>query len=359
MHLFTKVENQRFSAFFRADGFFVAFGVVFSHEDSFGSVDLDYRIGVYFKNTVFAPAELYLPKDHNDIGRMYVEATYIFFYTTAFLSIFIGPFFKQKNENGFWVFMTKTVKAFVIAVAITFVLHMAINLLLFGFSALFDIKIAARPYMYATIICSCTAFPILFFSGIPSIDDCLEEVPVLNKFTTSTTRFLHIPVLSLYILLLYAYIVKAILQWEMPKGMVSFLVSASMIIMLSLVTLMYPTRLNPTASFEKKLLKIFPAACIPLVILMSVGLLRRISDYGISEGRLSVVAINIFFYIIIAILLAPKIICKSRYIAIVFCAMFLIVTNGPLSVFNITHRVWMGSIKTALAEQGFSEFPLR
>ena len=121
---------------------------------------------------------------------------------------------------------------------------------------------------------------------------------------------------------------------------------------------MYPTRLNPTASFEKKLLKFFPAACIPLVILMSVGLLRRISDYGISEGRLSVVAINIFFYIIIAILLAPKIICKSRYIVIVFCAMFLIVTNGPLSAFNVTHRIWMGSIKAALAEQGFSEFPL-
>ena len=307
---------------------------------------------------ISAALTLYLPKDHNDIGRMYVETTYILFYTTAFLSIFIGPFWKQKDENGFWVFMMKTVKAFVTAVAIAFVLHMAINLLLFGFSTLFDIKITARPYMYATIICACTAFPILFFSGIPSIDDCLEEVPVLNKFTTSTTRFLHIPVLSLYILLLYAYIAKIIIQWEMPKGMVSFLVSASMIIMLSLVTLMYPTRLNPTASFEKKLLKFFPAACIPLVILMSVGLLRRISDYGISEGRLSVVAINIFFYIIIAILLAPKIICKSRYIAIVFCAMFLIVTNGPLSAFNVTHRVWIGSIKAALAEQGFSEFPL-
>ena len=307
---------------------------------------------------ISAALTLYLPKDHNDIGRMYVEATYIFFYTTAFLSIFIGPFFKQKNENGFWVFMTKTVKAFVIAVAITFVLHMAINLLLFGFSALFDIKIAARPYMYATIICSCTAFPILFFSGIPSIDDCLEEVPTLNKFTTSTTRFLHIPVLSLYILLLYAYIVKAIVQWEMPKGMVSFLVSASMVIMLSLVTLMHPTRLNPAASFEKKLLKILPTACIPLVILMSVGLIRRISEYGISEMRIYATVVNIFFYVIIAILLIDKIKCKSKYIAIVFCAVSLIVTNGPLSVFNITHRVWMGSIKTALAEQGFSKFPL-
>ena len=38
--------------------------------------------------------------------------------------------------------------------------------------------------------------------------------------------------------------------------------------------------------------------------------------------------------------------------------MFLILTNGPLSALNVTHRVWMESIKSALAEQGYTEYPL-
>lgn len=301
---------------------------------------------------------LYFSKNSNDIGRTYVGMTYLFIYTTAFLSIFVAPFFKQNDENGFWVFLMKNAKAAVVATAISVVLLIAIDGLLFGFFNLFDIKVSARPFVYSAIISSCTIFPILFFSGIPSIDDCLQETPALNKFQTSANKFLFLPVISLYIILLYAYIAKIIIQWEMPKGMVSYLVSASMLLMLLRVTLTLPERINPKPSFEKTLLKILPAACIPLVILMSVGIMRRISDYGISEDRYYIAAINIFYYIIIAILLIDKIKCKSRYITIVFCSMFLILTNGPLSALNVTHRIWMGSIKDALTELGYTNFPL-
>ena len=301
---------------------------------------------------------LSFPKSYHISQLKYIETTYAFFYTTVFLSLFVAPFFKQKDENGFWVFSMKNIKAAVTAIAISAALLIALDGLLFGFFNLFDIKVSVRPFAYSAIISSCAIFPILFFSGIPSIDDCQQETPALNKFQTSTNKFLFLPVLSLYIILLYAYIAKIIIQWEMPKGMVSYLVSASMLLMLLRVTLMFPERINPKPSFEKKLLKILPAACIPLVILMSVGIMRRYSDYGISEGRYYVAAINIFFYAIIAILLIDKIKCKSRYIAIVFCSMFFIATNGPLSAINVTHRIWTGSITKALAEQGFSEFPL-
>ena len=295
---------------------------------------------------------------NNYTEHIYVLVTWLFIYTTAFLSIFVAPFFKQKDENGFWIFLMRNAKAAVNAITISVVLILAINWLLFGFFNLFDIKVSDKPFIYSVIICSCTIFPILFFSGIPSIDECLQETPALNKFQASTNKFLFLPVLSLYIILLYAYIAKIIIQWEMPKGMVSYLVSASMMLMLLRVTLTLPERINPKPSFEKKLLKILPAACIPLVILMSVGIIRRISDYGISEDRYYITAINIFYYAIIAILLIDKIKCKSRFIAIVFCSMFFILTNGPLSAINVTHRVWMESIKTALAEEGYNKFPL-
>jgi len=301
---------------------------------------------------------LYFPQNSSDPNQIYVGTTYLLIYTTAFLSFFIAPFFKQKDENGFWNFLTRNTKSAVIAIVITYVLNFAISLLLFGFYQLFDIKIPEKIFLYMTIFCTCTVGPILFFSGIPSISDCQQETPTLNKFETSTNRFIFLPVVSLYIALLYAYIVKIIIQWEMPKGMVSFLVSASMLLMLLQVTLSHPERINPKRTLEKALLKILPAACIPLVILMSVGIFRRIADYGISESRYYVLAINIFFYAVIAILLNPKIICKSKYIAIVFCSMFFIATNGPLSAYNVTHRVWMGSIKNVLADLGYTKFPL-
>ncbi|MBR4560108.1 MAG: DUF4153 domain-containing protein [Fibrobacter sp.] len=295
---------------------------------------------------------------HYSTLTYYFIASTALVYVTATLSIFIAPFWKNKDENAFWIFLFKNLKALVVAALVTALLLASVEALVFCFGTLFEHDFDEKVYFYIFYFCASTVFPILYFSGIPSIEECHSETPALNKFATSTIRFLFVPVLSLAILLFYAYIVKFILLWDMPQGMVSYFVSGFMVYMLALVTVLYPARLAPGNTFEKKLLKVFPAACIPLVAMMSVGLIRRISDYGISAERIYAATINIFFYIIIAIFLLDKIKCKSRYIAVIFCAIFFVITDTPLSAYSISQRVWMGSIREALAEAGYTEFPL-
>ena len=295
---------------------------------------------------------------HYSTLTYYFIASTALVYVTATLSIFIAPFWKDKDENAFWIFLFKNLKALVVAALVTALLLASVEALVFCFGALFEHDFDEKVYFYIFYFCASTVFPILYFSGIPAIEECHRETPALNKFATSTIRFLFVPVLSLAILLFYAYIVKFIVLWDMPQGMVSYFVSGFMLYMLALVTILYPTRLAPGNTFEKKLLKVFPAACIPLVAMMSVGLIRRISDYGISAERIYAATINIFFYIIIAVFLIDKVKCKSRYIAIVFCAIFFVITDTPLSAYSISQRVWMGSIREALTEAGYTEFPL-
>ena len=295
---------------------------------------------------------------HYSTLTYYFIASTALVYVTATLSIFIAPFWKNKDENAFWIFLFKNLKALVVAALVTALLLASVEALVFCFGTLFEHEFDEKVYFYIFYFCASTVFPILYFSGIPAIEECHSETPTLNKFATSTIRFLFVPVLSLAILLFYAYIVKFILLWDMPQGMVSYFVSGFMLYMLALVTILYPTRLAPGNTFEKKLLKVFPAACIPLVAMMSVGLIRRISDYGISAERIYAVTINIYFYVIIAVFLIDKIKCKSRYIAVIFCALFFVIADTPLSAYNISQRVWMGSIREALAEAGYTEFPL-
>ena len=295
---------------------------------------------------------------HYSALTYYFIASTALVYVTATLGIFIAPFWNNKDENAFWIFLFKNLKALVVAALVTALLLASVEALVFCFGALFEHDFDEKVYFYIFYFCASTVFPILYFSGIPAIEECHRETPALNRFATSTIRFLFVPVLSLAILLFYAYIVKFIVLWDMPQGMVSYFVSGFMVYMLALVTVLYPARLAPGNTFEKKLLKVFPAACIPLVAMMSVGLIRRISDYGISAERIYAVTINIFFYIIIAVFLIDKVKCKSRYIAIVFCAIFFVITDTPLSAYSISQRVWMGSIREALAEAGYTEFPL-
>ncbi|MBO6135105.1 MAG: DUF4153 domain-containing protein [Fibrobacter sp.] len=295
---------------------------------------------------------------HYSTLTYYFIASTALVYVTATLSIFIAPFWKNKDENAFWIFLFKNLKALVVAALVTALLLASVEALVFCFGALFEHEFDEKVYFYIFYFCASTVFPILYFSGIPAIEECHSETPALNKFATSTIRFLFVPVLSLAILLFYAYIVKFIVLWDMPQGMVSYFVSGFMLYMLALVTILYPARLAPGSTFEKKLLKVFPAACIPLVAMMSVGLIRRISDYGISAERIYAATINIYFYVIIAVFLIDKIKCKSRYIAVIFCALFFVIADTPLSAYNISQRVWMGSIREALTEAGYTEFPL-
>ena len=279
-------------------------------------------------------------------------------YTIILFGFFFAPFWKQPNEDGFWVFLCKVAKAFVIAIIVAAILLGAMEGLILGFTELFDESLPRRLCIYTIYFCASVVAPVLFFSGIPSIDECTKEPPSLSRFTIGTIRFLFVPVLTISILLFYCYIVKFVMHWDMPRGMISYFVSSFVGFTLALIVVMYPSYRAPGNTPEKKLLKIFPAACIPLIALMTIGLVRRISEYGISELRIYALVINIFFYIIMATLLIDRVKHKYRYIAIAFCALFFIFAVSPFNAQSISNHVWMKSIKEALIEQGYTEFPL-
>lgn len=290
---------------------------------------------------------------------IYFGSAITLIYITASLGFFFAPFWKERNENGVWNFLQKSFKAAVVAILVSAILLGAIEGFVFGFEQLFDADFESEfTYLNIFYFCASVVAPILFFTKIPSIEECLEETPTLSKFASSTIRFLFIPVITIGTLLFYAYILKFIALWNMPGETPSYFVIGFMIYMLVLVTVMYPVRLTAEQSFEKRFIKIIPAACLPLVILMSIDISNMVNKFGIDTEYIYAIALNIYFYAIIAILLIEKISRKLRYIAIVFCAMFFVLTQTPFSAPNINAHIWKSSIENALAEQGYSKFPL-
>ena len=259
-------------------------------------------------------------------------------YVAVILSLFVAPFFKQKNENGFWIFLVKTLKSYAVSLLVSSILLAAVELLLLGFFGLFGFSDSpTKPFIYVSIFCAATVQPLLFFSGIPSVGECLEKPPVLSKFVTSVCRFLFIPVLSLSLLLFYGYTVKFFI-WNMPEEVVIALVSVFMVFVLALSVTLYPARLESGAKFERVFLKVLPAASVPLVILMSVAV-YNVGFLGFDEFGIYLAALNLYFYVALAILLVDKIKCKFRYMAVVFVALLAIVTISPLRASNIVERV--------------------
>ena len=298
------------------------------------------------------------PNKLNNFEIVQAIGALVFIYATAILGVFVAPFFRQKNEDGFWVHLTKTVKSLVVSAIVAGILLAAMELLFLGFFGLFGFEDPSeKPFFYISIFCSCTVLPLLFLSSLPTFDECIETPPALSKFTTSICKFLFIPVLTVSIALFYCYILKFFITQDVPYEVIIWLVVTFMVFMLALNTVMYPSRLSESPSLEKKVLQIFPIAISPLVFLMTLSIPH--TTFGeIDEMTIYLIATNIFFYAAIVILLIDKIKCKSKYMAIAFCAILLVVCVGPLSASNIVRHIWIDSVKSTLIEEGFSDFPL-
>lgn len=140
--------------------------------------------------------------------------------------------------------------------------------------------------------------------GYPALINWLIVVPVIgcNLLSKSTelTRGINLlrividlilsPALILYAVILYGYIIRILLAWELPAGGVAYMVLAFMCVAL----VCYLLRLQVENRHFELFFKAFPAIAVPPMLLLWIGIFRRIGEYGLTDSR--------FYLLILAIL---------------------------------------------------------
>ena len=106
--------------------------------------------------------------------------------------------------------------------------------------------------------------------------------PQILKFFT---QFVLIPLLLIYVTILYFYAGKILINWELPRGWVSYL-----ILIFSLFGLLSFLLVHPIAQKKENLWiysfnRWFYFVLIPLIGLLFWAILYRINLYGITHGR--------------------------------------------------------------------------
>ena len=113
------------------------------------------------------------------------------------------------------------------------------------------------------------------------------------------------PLIIGYLGILYAYIIKILIEWNLPKGNITYMVLAFGLIGIFTHIFSYPIRDTGT-----KLLKIvyryFYYALLAPIALLFIGIGVRISDYGITEKRYLVVIFAVWFLLSSAYFILKK-----------------------------------------------------
>ena len=105
------------------------------------------------------------------------------------------------------------------------------------------------------------------------------------------------PITVEYMAILSVYGLKILFTWELPRGVVTWSVTGLTIaVLITLFLLEGERRTHPDDSLTLRALRWLPVAMLPLFVLMSVGLLYRIGEYGLTASRLYVLTFNVWCY---------------------------------------------------------------
>ena len=274
------------------------------------------------------------------------------------LSIFFICFYHKNQEVPFWNFSIRTIVSLAAAGAIGGILTLGLLLLVESLKMLFGLDIDSVVYMDIWIVCMVLLAPTLFMILIPRCENkYFTDLPKYSGFAKGVMQYLFLPLLGLYLITLYSYAAKILIQWSLPVGGVSYLVSGSMVLMVLLIYFTYPIQHLEGNKLFKHVTRWLPVAMLPLLALMTVAIGRRLSDYGITVSRLYLLVFNIWCYGVCLWLIFTR----NKRIWLIpasFALILFLISVGPQSIANITLNKLKGEARNAFTTAGFKQFPL-
>lgn len=270
---------------------------------------------------------------------------------SAALACFVISFYRKNDAISFWEFSKTSVVQIIISGVFAQVLMMGLSLAVLSLDELFKINIKDEVYQNLAVICYGLFMPLFFLANIPAGDDKFRNELRNEKFIKILGLYIVLPVLAVYTVILYVYLIQIIANWELPNGWVSWLVTVLALAGFITLMLQYPLRVekNKVAVFFARY---FPLILLPLLVLMTVGIFRRISDYGLTINRAYVLIFNLWLYGISIYLLITQ--SKYlKYIIFTFAVIAVLASVGPWSVFAVTKRALLNETHELLSEMQY------
>lgn len=240
-----------------------------------------------------------LPKEEKDFSEFHLFIILPSYVLSHLLVAFVAFLKEENSEISFWEYNKNLFVNLFLTVVFTGVLIGGVELAIVAVQELFNIDFEAKIYaetFFALAIFGSTFIFLLFNeSGLDYIEK-EGKYPVILKFFT---QFILIPLLIIYVVILYFYSAKILINWQLPRGWVSYLVLAYSIVGIFALLLVHPLKDLKLKSWILVFNKLFYYTLIPLILLLFVAIFTRVLQYGYTEARYFVLIISIWLTTIV------------------------------------------------------------
>lgn len=260
-----------------------------------GALGIMFLVGYYFL----------LPETEAGFTQMHlfmVIPTFIL----SHLLVAVAPFTGKQPEANFWQYNKNLFVNLFLTTVFTGVLTGGVELAIVAvdqlFNMNFDGKLYAEVFFALSVVGSVLIFLLFDEKGIEYLEKD-SKYPVVLKFFT---QFILIPLLLIYVVILYFYSAKIVFRWELPQGWVSYLVLAYSIVGILALLLVHPLKDDSAKSWVKIFGKLFYFSLLPLLALLFTAIFTRLLEYGFTEPRYYVLLLAIWLLSVVMYFILAK-----------------------------------------------------
>lgn len=286
---------------------------------------------------------------YNEAQTMVYWYRFAQFELAVHLAVAFALFVPRGSVAGFWRFNQVLFIRFLTTALYSSVIFAGLAIALRGTEFLFGFHVRDRTYGHLAAFVGFVFNTWFFLGGVPHPEDVNgDESLVYPRGVKLFTQYVLVPLVTIYFLILYAYLIKIIGTASWPNGTVGYLVSGLSLLGMLSILLVYPIQNRDDSKWVTSFSKWFYIALLPLLILLLAADWRRIDQYGITEPRyfLLILCLWIFGVSLYFIFRGRR---DIRMIPISLCAVALLTGYGPWGAYQVSRYSQYQRLEYALS----------
>jgi hypothetical protein len=272
---------------------------------------------------------------------------YMLLLLTAHLAVSFGPYIGQFSVRDFWEYNRELFASFVTGSVFSFIIWIGLSAAILAVNELFNLHIKEEVYGHLFAVVSGVFTTSFFLHHFPSKYQFEQDEMSYHTLFKNLCKYILIPIVALYFIILYVYGGKILFTWSLPKGWVGSLVLGFSIAGIFTYLLNYMLPKHDDSPVVQQYHRWFWPVLLPLVLLLLVAIGRRIGDYGVTESRYVVAHAGVWLMLACLYFVVSKT-DNIKFIPISLSLFALVASVGPFSMLNVSTRSQIGELQELL-----------
>ncbi len=274
---------------------------------------------------------------------------------TAHLLVAYLPYLDKTPVEDFWEYNKRLFGNFAVGAFYSLVIYAGLSIAILAVDNLFNIDIDDNIYGHLFALIAGIFNTSYFLANFPpQFEGLTDENSTYTAAFKNLSKFILIPIVGIYFLILYAYSVKILATWELPQGWVSSLVLGFSVAGIFTYLLNYLLVKFDDSNIVGGYRCWFFYVLLPMVALLFAGIGRRLNDYGVTEARYVVATAGVWLLLMSLYFIFSK---KDniKFIPASLSIFALLTVLGPFNAFKVSERSQVGRLEAVLMKNNMLE----